>query len=325
MTRVGIIGVGDYLPKRILNNSHLEKMVNTSDEWIFTRTGIKERRIARKNESTSDMAVVAARRALRNAHLKAQDVDLIIVATITGDMHFPSTACLVQNALGAFNAACFDINAACPGFVYALVNAQAFIKSGIYRNALIIGAEKLTSITDWTDRNTCILFGDGAGAAVLAPVKRGGILSSFLASNGALADLLFLPAGGSKLPTSKQTLKQRMHFIKMRGNELFKFAVKLMVDAANSALKKCGLNCSDVTYIIPHQANIRILLAVARKLGLPKEKIFLNLHKYGNMSSASTAVALSEVIKKKKLKKGDILVLDAFGAGLVWGAAVIEW
>ena len=325
MRRVGIIGVGKYLPKRILNNNDLEKMVDTSDEWITTRTGIKERRLAGKNEPTSEMAIRAAKGALADAKIKPQNLDLIIVATVTPDMQFPSTACIVQKALGAKNAVSFDIGAACAGFVYGLVTAEQFIKGAIFKNALIIGAEKLSSITDWTDRNTCILFGDGAGACVLAPVKRGGILASYLGSDGALADLLFLPGGGSRMPASSRTLKEGLHFVKMQGNELFKFAVKLMTEAANKALKKCGMDCSKVRYIVPHQANVRILYAMAKKLGISREKIYLNIHKYGNMSSASTAVALSEVVKKKKLKKGDIIVLDAFGAGLVWGACVIEW
>ncbi len=325
MNRVGIIGVGDYVPKKVLTNADLEKMVDTSDEWITTRTGIKERHIAADNEPTSQMAIKAGKEALKNARIKPENLDLIIMATITPDLQLPSAACIVQEGLKAFNAVCFDISAACAGFVYALVIAEQFIKTGVYKNALIIGAEKLSSVTDWTDRNTCILFGDGAGAAVLGKVKRGGVLSHYLATDGRLVDLLFIPGGGSKFPASVDTIKNKMHFVKMRGNELFKFAVKFMADATNKALKRSGLKCSDVTYIIPHQANIRILLSMAKKLGIPKEKIFLNIHKFGNMSSASTAVALSEAVQKNKLKKGDNIVLTAFGAGLAWGACVIEW
>ena len=323
--KVGIAGVGYYVPEKILRNSDLEKMVDTSDEWITTRTGIKQRRIAGPNQPTSDMAIRAAKKALDDAGLAPEKIELLIVATITPDMSFPSTACIVQSALKAENAVCFDVSAACTGFVYAMITAEQFIKNGVYKNALIIGAEKLSSVTDWTDRNTCVLFGDGAGAAVLVPVKRGGIRASYLKSDGNLKELLFMPAGGSKHPASVKTVNERMHFIKMRGNELFKIAVKAMTDAANKALKKCGLGCPDITYVIPHQANIRILNAVAKKLKLPQEKIYFNIHKYGNMSSASTAVALAEVVKEKNLKKGDILILDAFGAGLVWGAVVIEW
>jgi 3-oxoacyl-[acyl-carrier-protein] synthase-3 len=300
-------------------------MVDTSDEWITTRTGIKERHLVSKNEAASDLAIKAARQALGDAKLLPQDLDLIIVATITPDMQFPSVACLLQNALLAKDAVCFDISAACAGFVYAIVIAQQFISTGLYKNALVVGTEVLSSITDWQDRNTCVLFGDGAGAAVLAPVKRGGILSIYLGSDGSQKDLLILPAGGSRYPTTHQTIDKRMHYIKMRGNELFKLAVTIMADAARLALKQAGLECKDVDLVIPHQANVRILMAVAKKLGLPANKIYLNIKKYGNMSSASTATALCEAVKEGRIKKGDIVLLDAFGAGLVWGACVIKW
>jgi len=324
--RVGIVGLGDYLPKKVLTNKDLEKMVDTSDEWITTRTGIKERHIVAKNEATSDLAIKAARKALLDAAgMNPQDLDLIIVATITPDMQFPSVSCLVQKALGAHRACCFDVSAACAGFVYGLVIAQQFIARGVYKKVLVIGVEVLSVITDWQDRNTCVLFGDGAGAAVLTEVKSGGILSTYLGSDGSQSDLLMLPAGGSRHPASHQTIDKRMHYLKMRGNELFKLAVKIMADAAQTALDKAGLKCSDIDCLIPHQANIRILLAVAKKIGLPQEKIFLNIEKYGNMSSASTAVALCEAVKAGRVKKGDIVLLDAFGAGLVWGACVIKW
>jgi 3-oxoacyl-[acyl-carrier-protein] synthase-3 len=325
MRKVGIIGVGKYLPKRILSNADLEKMVDTSDEWITTRTGIKQRRLAGKNEATSDLAIKAAQQALEDARLTAEQLEVIIVATITGDMAFPATACLVQDALGAKNAFCFDLAAACAGFVYGLSCAQQFIGRGSYKNALVIGAEKLSVVTDWKDRNTCVLFGDGAGAAVVAEVKSGGILSSYLGSDGSKKDLLCIPAGGSRNPVSYQTLDNRMHYIKMEGNELFKLAVTLMAEAAQLALKKAGLACQDVDLVIPHQANIRIIMAMAKKLKLPPEKIYLNIERYGNISSASTATALCEAVQEGKLKKGDIVLLDAFGAGLVWGACVIEW
>ncbi|MDP2939969.1 MAG: beta-ketoacyl-ACP synthase III [Candidatus Omnitrophota bacterium] len=323
--RAGIIGVGCYLPSKRLTNADLEKMVDTTDEWITTRTGIKERRIASKNEAVSDLAIAAAKNALKDAKVKPEDLDLIIVATISPDMHFPSTACLVQKALGAKKALCFDVGAACAGFVYALSIAQQFIESGKTKKVLVIGAEMLSSITDWTDRNTCVLFGDGAGACVVTPVKRGGIISSYLGSDGSQSDLMMMPGGGSRHPASHQTINKKMHFIKMQGKELFKLAVNIMADAANKALKQAGLKCKDVDCVIPHQANIRILMAVAKKLGLPPEKIFLNIERYGNMSSASTATALCEAVRKGKIKKGDIVVLDAFGAGLVWGACVIRW
>lgn len=323
--RVGIIGVGEYLPKKVLTNADLEKIVETSDEWITTRTGIKERRIAAKEEAVSDLAVKAAQVALKDAGVLAVDLELIIIATITPDMQFPSTACFIQKSLGAKKAACFDISAACAGFVHAIVIAQQFISTGLYKNALVVGVEVLSSITDWQDRNTCVLFGDGAGAAVLAPVKSGGILSSYLGSDGTQAELLMLPAGGSRYPTTHETVDKRMHYLKMQGNEVFKLAVNVMADAAQIVLKKAGLECSDIDLVIPHQANIRILLALAKKLNLPEDKVYFNIEKYGNMSSASTATALCQAIREGRIKKGDIVLLDAFGAGLVWAACVIEW
>ena len=325
MKKVGIIGTGEYLPKKVLTNAALEKMVDTSDEWITTRTGIKERRMRAKNEATSDLAYKAAKQALEDARLNPQDIDLIIVATITPDMPFPSVACLLQNALGASRAACFDISAACAGFVYAISIARQFISRGTYKFALVVGAETLSSVTDWQDRNTCVLFGDGAGAVVLGEVKSGGILSTYLGSDGSKKDLLYIPAGGSRMPSTHQTVDGRLHYIKMQGNELFKLAVTLMAEAAQVAIKDAGLECKDVDLVIPHQANIRIILAMAKKLKLPREKIYLNIEKYGNMSSASTATALCEAVKEGRVKKGDIVLLDAFGAGLVWGACIIKW
>jgi 3-oxoacyl-[acyl-carrier-protein] synthase-3 len=322
---VGIIGLGCYVPKKILTNKDLEKMVETSDEWITTRTGIKERRIAAAHESTSTLAFNAAKVALQNAGLKPEDLDLIIVATVTPDMPFPATSCIVQNMLGAKNAACLDMSAACAGFVYALVTAQQFVAGGLYKNALVIGSEKLSCVTDWEDRNTCVLFGDGAGAAVVAPVKDGGIIASYLGSDGSRSELLMLPGGGSRNPATKETVANKLHFIKMKGNEVFKLAVKIMSDAACKALKQCKLGVEDIDCFIPHQANMRILDAVARKMKLPLEKIFFNVAHYGNMSSASTAVALCEAFHSGRIKGGDIVVLDAFGAGLVWGSCVIQW
>lgn len=325
MKDVGIIGIGKYLPSRTLTNSDLEKMVDTSDEWIRTRTGIKERRLAEKDEATSDMAQKAAKNAIKDAKIKPEAIELIIAATITPDMQFPSVASIVQHSIGAKKAVCFDISAACAGFVYALVTAQQFIARGTYRNALIIGAEKLSAITDWSDRNTCVLFGDGAGAAVVSAVKRPGILSTYLGSDGSMGDLLKLPGGGSRNPASHDTIDKKMHYIKMQGNELFKMAVKNMADAANKALKRARLSCDDIDCFIPHQANARIIMSAAKRLGLDPGKIYMNIDKYGNMSSASTAIALAEAVKSSRIKKGDIVVLDVFGAGLVWGACVIKW
>jgi len=325
MKRVGIIGVGSCLPRKILNNYDLEKMVDTSDEWIITRTGIKERRIADKGTAASDLAVKAAEEALNNAKMKATDLELIIVATITPDMQFPSTACFVQKGLGAKNAVCFDVGAACSGQLYGIIVAQQMIATGLYKNALVIGAEILSSITDWKDRSTCVLFGDGAGAAILSEVGNGGIISSHLGSDGALTDLLKLPGGGSRHPSTHSTVNERMHYIKMRGNELFKHAVRLMVDCAQKSLSKAKLKGKDIKWVIPHQANVRILNAMAKRLGIGQDRIFLNIQHYGNMSSASLAIALAEAASSGRISKGDNILLAAFGSGLVWGAAVIEW
>ena len=325
MKRVGIIGVGEYLPKKVLTNADLEKMVDTSDEWITTRTGIKERRLVSAGEATSDMAARAAAEAIKDAGISASDIDLIIVTTITPDMQFPATACFVQAKLGAKNAICFDLSAACAGFVYGIITAQQFISQDTSKKALVIGAETLSSITDWEDRNTCVLFGDGAGAVVLSEVESGGILANYLGSNGILTDLLQVPGGGSRNPTSSVTIDQKLHYTKMQGNELFKLAVTLMTKAAKEVLKKAGLKFSDIDIVIPHQANSRIIMAVAKKLGLTEEQVYLNIEKYGNMSSASTATALCEAVKDGRIKKKDVVLLDAFGAGLVWGACLIEW
>jgi len=325
MKKVGIIGVGDYLPEKVLTNRDLEKMVDTSDEWITTRTGIKERRLASKEEAASDLAYMAGKQALRDAKLKPLEVDLIIVATVTPDMQFPSTASFVQAKLGAKNAFCFDISAACSGFIYGLVIAKQFIANGNARNALVIGSEVLSGITDWQDRSTCILFGDGAGAAVLSEVPTGGILSTYLGTDGTKTGLLMIPAGGSRNPANHATIDKRLHYIKMEGNELFKLAVKLMLEAAQVAIKRAGLEPKDIDLVIPHQANARIIMAMAKRIGIAEEKVYLNIEKYGNMSSASLAIALCEAAKEGRIKKGDKILLDAFGAGLVWGACVIQW
>ncbi|MDD3904931.1 MAG: ketoacyl-ACP synthase III [Candidatus Omnitrophica bacterium] len=323
--KVGILGLGAYLPEKILTNKDLEKMVDTTDEWIVSRTGIKERRIAREDEATSDMATEAAKRALKDAGLTAADIDLIIVATITPDMFFPATACLVQEKIGARTVPAFDVSVACSGFIYGIAIANQFIKSGTYKHALVVAAEKLSAITDWTDRNTCVLFGDGAGAAILGPVDKGGILSVYLGANGKAGDLIKLPAGGSKIPATKQSVESNLHCIKMNGAELFKHAVKIMADAALEVTKPLGLQATDIKLVIPHQANIRILNAVAKRMGLTPDKIYLNLEKYGNMSAASSAVALVEAVKEGRIKRGEKMLLDAFGGGLTWGAIVIEW
>jgi len=324
---VGIIGLGKYLPEKILTNQDFEKLVDTSDAWITERTGIKERRMARPDEATSDMALAAAREALASAKLTAQDIDLIVVATVTGDTAFPSTACRLQGALGCRPIPAFDVSAACSGYIYALTIAQNFIKAGTVRCALVVAAEKLTSVADYTDRNTCVLFGDGAGAAVLAAVDSGGILSSYLGTDGTQSELINMPAGGSRRPASHETVDQHLHYLKMNGAEVFRVAVKTMADAAMEAMNTLGVHSAEeVDLVIPHQANIRIINAVAKRMGvsLTEGKVFLNIEKYGNMSAASTAVALTEAVQQGRVKKGDRVVMVAFGSGLTWGALVIE-
>jgi len=326
MIRTGILGLGKYLPENVLTNADLERMVETTDEWITSRTGIKERRIAPDNEATSDMAAKAAKAALKDAGLKPKDLDLIIVATITPDMFFPATACLLQHKLGVDKIPAFDIAVACSGYIYGLSIADQFIKSGMYKHALVVASEKLSSVTDWEDRSTCILFGDGAGAAVLGPVTHGGILGFTLGSDGSKSDLLQLPAGGSRMPASIKTVENKLHTIKMEGNVLFKHAVKIMADAALAVAEPLGLKGEDIDIIIPHQANARILNALAKRMGVdPEKKLYLNIEKYGNMSAASSAVALTEAVEEGRVKKGDIILMDAFGGGLTWGALIIKW
>jgi 3-oxoacyl-[acyl-carrier-protein] synthase III len=325
LKKVGIIGVGEYLPEKILTNADIEKMVDTSDEWIISRTGIKERHLAAAGQAASDLAFKASVQALNNAKIKPEELDLIIVATITGDMPFPSVSAILQNQLQAKKAVCFDISAACAGFVYGLSVAQQFISCGTYKNALVVGSEVLSSITDWQDRNTCVLFGDGAGAVVLSEVKSGGIISTYLGCDGSKTGILNMPAGGSRNPATHETVEKRMHYLKMQGNDLFKIAVNTMTEAAKTVLRQAGMTFADVDLIIPHQANARIIMAVAKKLGIPEDRVYLNIERCGNMSSASTVTALCEAVQEGKVKKGDIILLDAFGAGLVWGACVIKW
>lgn len=323
---VSITGVGSCVPERVLSNGDLERMVETSDEWITTRTGIRERRIAADGQATSDLATEAARRALADAGVRPEEVDLIIVATVTPDMPFPSTACLVQHRLGATRAAAFDIEAACSGFVYALDIASHFVASHTYNTVLVIGAEKMSSVVDWTDRNTCVLFGDGAGAAVLQNRPSAhGLLTTCLGSDGGKASLLELPAGGSACPPTAETVAARRHFLRMDGKETFKNAVTAMVTAANQALERCGLAIGDIRCVIPHQANQRILSAVAERLGARPEQVFSNVERYGNTSAASVGIALDEAVKSGRIQRGDLVLLVVFGAGLTWGAAVIEW
>jgi len=321
-----IIAVGSYVPERVLTNADLEKMVETSNEWILTRTGIRERHIAAANEYTSDLAVQAARRAMAKANVTAEQIDLIIVATITPDMPFPSTAAIVQRKLGATRAAGFDIEAACSGFIYALEIGQQFIMSRTYETVLVIGAEKLSTITDWQDRNTCVLFGDGAGAAILQ--NRGnshGLMTTFMGTDGSKGDLLCMPGGGSQNPASPETVKARLHYLKMEGKETFKNAVQAMVSAGQEALRRCQLDISQVKCLIPHQANRRIIEAVGERLGAKPEQIFINLDKYGNTSAASVAIALDEAVEQGRIKRGDLVLMVVFGAGFTWASAIVEW
>ncbi len=323
---VGISGTGSCLPERELTNFDIEKMVDTTDEWIRTRTGICSRRVADDQTATSDLSTKAALKALEDANLKPEDIDLIIVATVTPDMAFPSTACIVQKNLGALKAAAFDIEAACSGFLYALTIGEQFIKNGVYKNALIIGAETLTKILDWEDRNTCVLFGDGAGAVVIERTEEGyGILSSYLGADGGNGEALIQPAGGSRIPASLNSVENKLHYVKMDGSEVFKFAVRVMAKAAMEAINRGGLNIEDVDFLIPHQANIRIIEAASKRLNIPMEKIYVNLDKYGNMSAASVPVALDEAVKKGLIKKDDMVVLVAFGGGLTWGSTLLKW
>jgi 3-oxoacyl-[acyl-carrier-protein] synthase-3 len=321
-----IAGVGSYVPEKILTNADLEKMVETSDEWITTRTGIKERRIAAAAEFTSDLATKAAERAMAMAGVTAEQIDLIIVASITPDMPFPNTACLVQQKIGARRVPSFDIEAACSGFIYALEVGQNFIMSRACETVLVIGAEKLSSITNWTDRNTCVLFGDGAGAAVLQhrPAAHG-LLTTALGADGSKAGLLSMPGGGSACPASSQSVADGLHFLRMDGKETFKNAVQAMCSAANEVLTRCEIDITRIKCVIPHQANRRIVDAVGERLGATPEQLFVNLHKYGNTSAASVAIALDEAVRSGKVQRGDLILMVAFGAGLTWGAAIIEW
>ena len=323
--RARIAGTGSYAPAKVLTNADLERMVATSDEWIRERTGIRERRVAGTGEACSDLAVQAGKRALMAAGLAATELDMILVATCTGDYPLPATACLVQHQLGATRAAACDLSAACCGFVYALSVADAYVKSGM-RHVLVIGSEVMSAITDWTDRNTCVLFGDGAGAVVMsASDGEQGILSTHLRSDGTLCELIMVPGGGSRTPPSEKVLTERMHYIKMKGNETFKVAVRTLEEIARETLAANQLRVEDLDLYVPHQANVRILQAVMQRLGLPIEKVMMNLDRYGNTSAASIPIALDEAVRAGRIKDGSLVMLGAFGAGLTWASAMIRW
>ena len=323
--RARIAGTGSYVPERVLTNAELERLVATSDTWIVERTGIRERRIAAPGETCSDLGTRAAERALEAAGVAAADLDLILVATCTGDAPLPSTACLIQQRLGAVRAAACDLSAACCGFVYALGVGDAYVKTGS-RHVLVIGAEVMSMLMDWTDRGTCILFGDGAGAVVLSPSEgERGILSSHLHSDGNLWDLICVPGGGSRIPPSEKMLAERLQYMKMKGNETFKVAVKTLEEVAREALSANHLAVEDIDLYVPHQANLRIIKAVAERLGLPMEKVVLNMDRYGNTSAASIPLALDEAVREGRVKDGSLVMIEAFGSGLTWASAVIRW
>ncbi|RMH68281.1 MAG: ketoacyl-ACP synthase III [Gemmatimonadetes bacterium] len=321
-----IIGLGHSVPEGILTNDDLSQIVDTSDEWIYTRTGIRQRRIADANTSTSDLATDAAQKALKDAGIRADQLDMIILGTASPDMVFPASACVVQDNIGAKNAAAFDISAACSGFLYGLSIARGFITSGMATYVLVIGAEVLSKILNFEDRSTCVLFGDGAGAAVLTPSENGkGVLSSFIRSDGAGARSLNMPAGGTRRPTSPETLEKRLHYIHMAGNDVFKYAVRAMGEATRVALEETGTKASDVDLLIPHQANIRIIEATAKRVKIPMDKVFVNLDQYGNTSAASIPIALNEARQQGRIQSGDLVVLVAFGGGYSWGSVAIRW
>jgi 3-oxoacyl-[acyl-carrier-protein] synthase-3 len=327
MLRAKIIGTGSYTPEKILTNQDLEKLVDTSDEWIKSRTGISQRHIAVKGQATSDLCVASAQNALEMANISSDDIDLLLVGTVTPDYKLPSLACIVQKKLGLKNAATMDIVAACSGFIYGLAIARAHIISGIYKNIMVIGAEMLSSVTNYEDRNTCVLFGDGAGAAILTATEEDtGILATYMKSDGNLADLLCIPAGGSHTPYSRNgDTPWSDYFIQMRGNEVFKHAVRHMGDAAKRVIAEAGLTNDQIDWMIPHQANIRIIKATADRVGVPMEKVFMNIEKYGNTSAASVPLALDEAVRSGLIKTGDNIVSVAFGGGLTWGAVLFRW
>lgn len=326
LNSAGILGLGYYVPEKILTNADIEKLVDTNDEWITERTGIKERRICAPEQATSDLSLIAAQRALEDANVSAEELDMIIVATISADSNTPSTACVLQNKLGAVNAAAFDLSAACSGFVYGSAIASQFIETGVYKKVLVVGAETLSKFVNWKDRNTCIIFADGAGAAVYGVVDDGyGVLSFDLGADGSGAETIEIPGGGSRHPADQETIDNHMHCLHMNGKETFRFAVKAMGSTVMKSLERAGLSKEDIDYFIPHQANIRIIQSAAKRLHLPMEKVFVNIEKYGNTSAASIPIALAEAQREGKLKKGEIIALSGFGAGLTWASCIMKW
>lgn len=323
-----IAGTGSYVPEKVLSNDDLAKFLETSDEWIFERSGIRRRHIARKDETTSDMALAAARNALDNAKISASEIDLVVLTTANPDMMFPSTACLLQAKLGIRNnIPCFDLAAACSGFVYGVEAATRMMQSGLYKNALVVSSEKMSTIVDWEDRSTCVLFGDGAGAVVLSASdeENSGIIGTVLGADGSDTAMLCLPAGGSLMPTSAETVAKKLHFVKMDGKEVFKHAVKIMQEKALEVLDLCRVSADQISLLIPHQANTRIIQSVAKRLNIPEEKVYVNIENYANTSSASIPIALDEASRTGRIKKGDYVLFVAFGAGLTWGATLVRF
>ena len=323
-----IAGTGRYVPEKVLTNTDLEKIVETSDEWIIKRTGIRERRIAAEDQSTSDLALEAARMALDRAGIAAEDLDAIILATLTPDTYCPAGACYVQNLLGATNACAFDLSAACTGFVYGITVGASLVRTGVHKNVLVLGAETLSRFIDYTDRNTCILFGDGAGAAVLSRAEEGGdsrLLDHYLRSDGGGTELIIMPGGGARRPSSHDTVDGKLHFLSMQGNDVFKFATKSMQTLIETAIERNGLSADDLDLVVPHQVNSRIIDTVLRKVDIPEEKIYLNLQRYGNTSAASVPMALHEAVEEGRIQEGSLVLLVAFGAGLTWGYNLVRW
>lgn len=327
--RAKVLGIGFEVPEKVLTNADLEKIVDTSDEWIITRTGIKERRITDDNTASSDLALEAAWRALKDASVSPDEIDMIIVGTVTPDMAFPSTSCIVQDKLGLRKGIpAFDYSAGCTGFIYGLTIADSFIKNEQFKKILVVGVESLTKITNWEDRATCVLFGDGAGAAVVSATENNDpnrIFSTFIAADGSLGHLLDMPAGGSRMPASHETVDKKLHYLRMAGNEVFKNAVRQMEEAAREGLHRAGLEPTDVDWLIPHQANIRIMDYVAKKLHIPREQVAITINKYGNTSAASIPMAWADYYQQGKIKRGDIILMVAFGAGFTWGSVVLKW
>ena len=322
---IRIVGTGSYLPEKVLTNFDLEKIVDTSDKWIRERTGIQERRIALPQQAASDLGAEASLNALKMAGISPEEIDLLVVATITPDMFFPSTACFIQRKIGARNAAAFDLMAACSGFIYGLAVVEGLVKGGKFKKILLVASETLSKITDWEDRATCVLLGDGAGACVIVSDTEKRLLSYTLGAKGEFGSLLYMPGGGSRLPASIESVKNRKHYLKMKGNELFKIAVRILAKAGRETIEEAGVKPEDISLFIPHQANWRIMKACAQRIGISEEKIYVTIDKYGNTSAATIPIALDEAVREGKIKENDLVLMDAFGGGLTWGACVIKW